>query len=99
MRTAKTLHPKTTKRSRIMIDESTLPTFMKVRVLKEHLIFVLSDGREIKIPLEWAEKIKNLETKQRRKVQIIGTGLHAYWEAADEYIGVKNVLFGNQLFL
>lgn len=99
MNTAKISNPKTTKKNKIVIDESTLPIFTKVRVLKEHLVFVLSDGREIKIPLEWTQGIKNLETKQRRKVQIIGAGLHAYWEAADEYIGVKNVLFGNRLFV
>ncbi len=99
MRTAKISAQKPTKKNRITIDESTLPTFEKVRVLKAHLVFVLSDAREIKIPLEWTQHIKDLSPDLRRKAQIIGTGLHAYWEAADEYIGVKNVLFGQKLFI
>jgi hypothetical protein len=58
------------------------------------LIVVLSDGREIRMPLEWSERLRKATAKQRRSWRLIGGGVGIHWESIDEDILVESLLRG-----
>lgn len=74
-----------------------LPRIEDVAFIKDEIAFVLNDGRIIYIPLSWSKKIQQAKHKERQNFK--NTGIHVFWEDLDEIIGVKNILFGKELFL
>jgi hypothetical protein len=58
---------------------------------------VLSDGRVIYIPIKWSKKLLKATPEQRKNFKT--NGIHVFWDEVDEIIGIKNILFGKQLFL
>lgn len=58
------------------------------------LVVTLSDGREIKMPLEWSDRLRKASPKQRKKWRLIGGGVGIHWEGIDEDILVESLLRG-----
>ena len=61
---------------------------------KSTLVILLADGREISMPLEWSEKLRKANSKQRNKWRLIGGGVGIHWQALDEDILVESLLRG-----
>ena len=76
---------------------STLPSIKNVAFVKDEMAFELSDGRVVYIPVKWSKKLLKASQEQRKNFKTNGT--HVFWDEIDEIIGIKNILFGKQLFL
>ena len=74
-----------------------LPKIKDVAFIKDEIAFVLDDERIIYIPLSWSKKLQKAKPLQRQNYK--NNGIHVFWDDIDEIIGVKNILFGKELFL
>ncbi|MVM41973.1 DUF2442 domain-containing protein [Spirosoma sp. HMF3257] len=79
------------------LNLSELPTFANVQIDSDAVIFSLSDGRTITIPLVWSKLLSVASTEQRTNFTI--SAYNVFWDDIDEIIGVENVLFGKNLYL
>lgn len=57
---------------------------------------LLSDGREVGVPLDWFPKLKKANENQRSKWRLIGNGIGIHWEDLDEDISVEGLLMGRK---
>jgi hypothetical protein len=55
------------------------------------MIVVLEDGREMSIPLEWFERLRNASQSQLKNWRLIGKGEGIHWEDLDEDLLVENL--------
>lgn len=67
-------------------------TIERVRVDDEQITAVLSDGREVAIPLAWSERLAVAIPEQRANYQIQEFGTAIHWPDADEDIGLSTFL-------
>jgi hypothetical protein len=58
------------------------------------ICLLLTDGKEVRFPVELNRKLKNATDKQRNNIEIIcgGTGLH--WPELDEDLSVTGIMEG-----
>lgn len=52
----------------------------------------LSDGREIRVPLEWFPKLRDGSPEQRQNWRLIGKGVGIHWPELDEDISLEGLL-------
>lgn len=76
------------------IDETEYFKAIEVSFTDEFICLRLSDGREIKTPLEFYPSLKNATKKQRENFEIIGLGTGIHWPDIDEDLSVKGITFG-----
>jgi hypothetical protein len=62
-----------------------------VRFAEHKMIVVLEDGREMSIPLEWFERLRNASQSQLKNWRLIGKGEGIHWEDLDEDLLVENL--------
>jgi hypothetical protein len=74
-----------------------LPKIKDVAFIKDEIAFVLNDERIIYIPLSWSKKLQKAKPRQRQNFK--NAGIHVFWDDIDEIIGIKNILFGKELFI
>jgi hypothetical protein len=74
-----------------------LPRIENVAFIKDEIAFILKDGRIIYIPINWSKKLSHASQQQSQNFK--NNGVHDFWDDVDEIIGVKNILFGKELFL
>ncbi|MEI6127268.1 MAG: DUF2442 domain-containing protein [Pseudomonadota bacterium] len=70
--------------------------FMAVKVYfeKTFLCVVLSDGREVKVPLEFYPRLKHATPTQRNNYQLIGRATGIHWPDVDEDLSVEGIVLG-----
>jgi hypothetical protein len=68
------------------------PLVEDVDFTRNALVVTLSDGREIRMPLEWSERLRKAPPKQRKAWRLIGGGVGIHWESIDEDILVESLL-------
>ncbi len=66
----------------------------EVKVTRDELRVVLSDGRTIAAPLAWYPRLLHGTSEERGKWRLIGKGTGIHWEALDEDISVEGLLAG-----
>jgi len=69
------------------------PEFVSVGFSGRFIYFKLDDGRKITIPISSFPKLEQATPTER--LQYHNNGVHIFWDALDEIIGVKNVLGPN----
>lgn len=74
-----------------------LPKIKDVAFIKDEIAFILDDERIVCIPLSWSKKLQKAKPRQRQNFK--NAGVHVFWNDVDEIIGVKNILFGKELFI
>jgi len=74
-----------------------LPKIKDVAFIGDEIAFILNDERIVYIPLSWSKKLQKAKPRQRRNFK--NNGIHVFWDDVDEIIGVKNILFGKDLFI
>ena len=79
------------------MNYNQLPKIKDLAFIRDEIAFVLNDERLVYIPLSWSKKLLKAKPKQRRNFK--NNGIHVFWNDVDEIIGVKNILFGRELFL
>ena len=52
----------------------------------------LSDGREIRVPLEWFPKLRDASPEARQNWRLIGRGIGVHWSELDEDISLEGLL-------
>ena len=58
----------------------------------DRLKVVLSDQREISVPLAWFPRLAQATPEQRGEWRLIANGIGIHWEAVDEDISVRGLL-------
>ena len=81
--------------SQLAFDE--LPKIKDVAFIRDEIAFVLDDERIVYVPLAWSKKLQKAKPRQRQNFK--NNGIHVFWDDIDEIIGVKNILFGKELFV
>lgn len=56
----------------------------------------LSDGREVKVPLEFYPVLAKATEKERKNFKIIGMGTGIHWPDLDEDISVEGIVLGRR---
>jgi hypothetical protein len=59
---------------------------------EDKMILFLEDGREVSVPLEWFERLRNATLKQLNNWRFIGKGEGIHWEDLDEDLLVENLI-------
>jgi hypothetical protein len=52
----------------------------------------LTDGRQIRVPVEWFPKLRDASSKQRQNLRLIGKGIGIHWPELDEDVSLKGML-------
>ena len=52
----------------------------------------LSDGREVRVPLEWFPKLRDATAEQRSNWRLIGKGVGIHWPDIDEDLSVAGLM-------
>lgn len=55
------------------------------------MVVTLEDGREMSIPIEWFERLRNASKEQLNNWRLIGKGEGIHWEDLDEDLLVANL--------
>jgi hypothetical protein len=69
-------------------------TARNVRVTDRALVVELRDGRVVSVPLEWYPRLAEGSPTERRRWELIGTGIGIHWPDLDEDISVDGLLQG-----
>jgi len=64
---------------------------------KEDMWVVLSDGRQLSIPLTYFPRLLNASPEQRSHYELSGGGTGIHWEEIDEDLSVPGLLLGNKV--
>lgn len=70
------------------------PLATDVTVTPDRVHLVLSDGRELAVPLEWFPRLRDATPAQRGNWRLIGRGRGIHWPDVDEDISVSALLGG-----
>lgn len=62
----------------------------------ENMWVVLTDGRQLSIPLLYFPRLLNATSEQRNNYELSGGGTGIHWEEIDEDISVPGLLLGNK---
>ncbi|MCR4321909.1 MAG: DUF2442 domain-containing protein [Candidatus Brocadiaceae bacterium] len=68
----------------------------KVWFDKENMWIVLTDGRQLSVPLVYFPRLLNATPEQRNNYELSGVGTGIHWEEIDEDISVPGLLLGNK---
>jgi len=69
---------------------------LHVNFTDDSICLVLSDGREVKTPLEFYPRLKNATKEQRENCQLIGLGSGIHWPDLDEDLSVEGIVLGRK---
>ena len=58
----------------------------------EMLQVSLSDGREIRVPLEWFPTLRDASPEERLHWRLIGKGIGIHWPGLDEDLSLEGLL-------
>ncbi len=59
---------------------------------REMLQVRLSDGREVRVPLEWFPKLRDASAEQRSNWRLVGKGVGIHWPDLDEDLSVAGLM-------
>lgn len=76
----------------ITLAKRTTPQAQKIWFTDAKMYVLLTDGREIGIPLERFPKLREASEEQRMNWRLIGDGTGIYWENVDEDLSVAGLL-------
>ena len=74
------------------MTESDVLRAVKLWFTDEKIYVLLSDDREIAVPLKWFPRLSTATKKQRNNWRLIGKGIGIHWEDVDEDLSVKGLL-------
>lgn len=60
-----------------------------------NLWVLLTDGRQISVPLAYFPRLLHASTEQRMRFELSGRGYGIHWDELDEDLSVPGLLLGN----
>jgi hypothetical protein len=64
----------------------------KVWFEESKLCVLLTDGRELSVPLDWFSSLRDSSEKERLNFRLIGNGQGIHWEDLDEDLSIAGLL-------
>ncbi|MBK6976000.1 MAG: DUF2442 domain-containing protein [Cytophagaceae bacterium] len=74
-----------------------LPEIREVTVKDDFIVVCLSDERIVMIPIHWSKKLYDADLNQRKN--FVFNDYFIFWDKLDEIIGIKNIIYGQKLWL
>jgi hypothetical protein len=65
---------------------------------KDMICLILSDGREVKTPLEFYPTLARATESQLKNFRLIGGGSGIHWVELDEDLSVESIVLGRKAF-
>ena len=65
-----------------------------VRVTDRELVVELRDGRIVSVPLAWYPRLAEGSPRERRRWELLGSGIGIHWPDLDEDISIDGLLQG-----
>jgi hypothetical protein len=72
----------------------TIAVAKKIWFDDENMWLLLTDGRQLSVPLVYFPRLLHATAEQRQKFEMSGGGTGIHWEDIDEDISVSGLLFG-----
>lgn len=74
----------------VLVDPD--PTAVTAEVSDAALRIVLSDGRELSVPLAWFPRLRDASPEQRRNWELSGRGHGLHWPDVDEDVSIRALM-------
>ena len=68
---------------------STYPEITDLKLGKDKITVVLSDGREVSVPIAWFPRLAKATREELEKFEISPAGYGIHWPLIDEDISIK----------
>jgi len=68
--------------------------FASVRCEAGKLVARLTDGREVRVPLDWYPRLAKATLEQQSRWRLVGRGYGVHWPEVDEDISIEMLLDG-----
>lgn len=75
-----------------ILPKSLVVLITEVSFEGDMLQVLLSDGREIRVPLEWFPKLRDASPEKRQNWRLIGKGISIHWSDLDEDVSLEGLL-------
>ena len=75
-----------------ILPKAHIVLITEVSFVDEVLQVFLSDGREIRVPLEWSPKLRDASAEERLHWRLIGKGIGIHWPDLDEDLSLEGLL-------
>ena len=75
-----------------ILPKAHIVLITEVSFVDEVLQVFLSDGREIRVPLEWFPKLRDASHDERAHWRLIGKGIGIHWPDLDEDLSLEGLL-------
>jgi hypothetical protein len=75
-----------------ILAKKVIPQAQKVWFTDAKMYVLLTDGRELGIPLEWLPRLRDASEHQRMSWRLIGGGVGIHWEELDEDLSIAGLL-------
>ena len=79
-------------------NEESAFVAIEVSFTKDMICLVLSDGREVKTPLEFYPTLARATEKQLKNLRLIGGGSGIHWTELDEDLSVESIVLGRKAY-
>ena len=71
---------------------------VEVQFTKDMICLVLSDGREVKTPLEFYPRLAKATEAQLKNYRFIGDGSGIHWDDLDEDLSIESIVLGRKAY-
>ena len=71
---------------------------IEVQFTKDMICLILSDGREVKTPLEFYPLLAKATETQLKNYRFVGGGTGIHWNDLDEDLSVDSIIFGRKAY-
>ncbi len=75
-----------------ILPKARVVLIMDVAFADDAMQVILTDGREIRVPLEWFPKLRDASPEARRNWRLIGKGIGIHWPDMDEDLSLEGLL-------
>ena len=75
-----------------ILPKSLAVLIIEVTFDDDMLAVFLSDGREIRVPLEWFPRLRDASPEERLHWRLIGKGIGIHWPGLDEDLSLEGLL-------
>ncbi|MBM4283823.1 MAG: DUF2442 domain-containing protein [Deltaproteobacteria bacterium] len=65
---------------------------MDISFTDDMMLLKLTDGRQVRVPLEWFPTLRDAGAEQRRNWRLIGKGIGIHWPDLDEDLSLEGLL-------
>ena len=71
---------------------------IEAQFTKDMICLILSDGREVKTPLEFYPVLAKATEAQLKNYRLIGDGSGIHWNDLDEDLSVESIVLGRKAY-